>query len=636
MSKGKLAKLALCMSLAMSVVSCQGLMIGDILVGGQTPVSTQDNIKQGQIDFKTLVQGDQSGIKTAKNYIIQSNEEFTTFWKEHTSNRTPAQEMPKVDFAKSTVIGVFIGETPSNNKKVAITQIVDSDKKVTVNAKISKIESMLTVVTYPFHLVVTSQKITKPIEFNVTGESGTPAQVQNVLKFETMEGGTNSCIKDAVNVVARTKEEWTSLYNKHIACKDIDSDTNSDSTASSAGLAVFSIPSLDFDKQMVVGVFLGNRPSSGYNVKVTQIIDQKDSIEVYATETTPDTDKMSLTVMTAPYHIIKLDKSNKTVKFFVNKGETPVVQPSALPGLPIKYEIIESGADSCINEQVNFVIDNKEKWQDIFKQHTSCKPVDSRCTGRCLPIAPDVDFENYIVLALFGGEKINGCSPKIGIKDVIENEKEVAVNIAIPAQDPNIACFRMVQSPYFFAVIPKVKKPINFYYPTTSVEPFPTVIPTITPTVVPTIMPTILPVPAEKILSVRNIGNGSMSAIHEYKEIVAYSQDEYNKLWNEHNGTVNSITDTSTSNPPPVDFDKEMVISVFLGTRTSGGYGVKIDRIVYKPALDTTIAGGGEIYVYATETAPASNSMSIMILTYPYHIIATEKILGAEVKFISQ
>lgn len=640
MLKRKLTKLALCTCLAMSVVSCQGFMVGDIKIEGQTPILIQDSAKQGQIEFKTLESGMQSGIKQKNNYVIQSEDEFATFWKEHTSNQTPAPLMPKIDFKKSTIIAVFIGETPANDKKVEITQIVDADKKVIVHAKINKLESMLTVVTYPYHIVTTAQKIEKPVDFNITG-GGISGEEQNVLKFETIEIGTNSCIREPNNTVVKTKEEWASLYKKHIACKDIDSDVKC--SDASGEKCIPSAPDVDFDKQMVVGVFLGNRPSSGYNVKITQILDQKDYIEVKATETTPDKDKMTLTVMTYPYHLIKLEKSKKEVRFSITKREIPPVEPTALPTLPpvqpVKYETVQAGADSCINEQVNFVVDSKERWQEIYAKHVSCQPATFRC--KCIPQAPDVDFENYLVLALFGGEKLNGCTPKIGIKEILETEKEVAVYINIPPQDDEIACFRMVKNPYFFAAIPKVKKPINFYYPTTTIEPVPTiaptVIPTITPTIVPTIIPTLPPVQAEKLLTIRNLGIGSMSSIRDYKETVAYSQDDYNKLWIEHTGAVNnSITDFAAAvNPPPVDFNKEMVLGLFLGTRTSGGYAVKIDKVVFRPIVDTTAVGGGEIVVYATETEPGPNSMNIMILTSPYHIIAAERLLvGIPIKFV--
>ena len=453
MSKKNVAKIALTACVALSIFSCQGLKLGDITIG-QGNSSTSSSVKDSSISFKTLEKGLQSGIKLEKNYTIQTEEEFTTFWKDHTSNKIPAPEMPKIDFKKSTVIGVFAGPTSGDSKLVEITKIDTADKKVTVNTKISTRDGAIAAMTYPFHLIATDQKIDKPIDFiTVTG-----------------------------------KEE---------------------------------------------------------------------------------------------------------------------PKPSATPtGTALTYEKIKSGADGCISEQSNFVINDAAKWSEIFLKNVECQPVDAKCGGKCMPKADDVDFANYTVLAIFGGDKVNGCDPKITIDTISEGEKEVAVNIYIPKADPAIECVRMVKAPYFYAAVPKIKKDVKFYY-----------VDTPAPTPTPSVAPTDAPSPSS--LTFKEISKATRSLIKDYREATVSTKDDYLKLWKELSG--------SELLPAEVNFEKEMVVGLFLGTRSSGGYSVKIDKVDY---------ASNEITVYATESIPGPDKITTMVITYPYVMATVEKRADAKVKFV--
>ena len=74
---------------------------------------------------------------------------------------------------------------------------------------------------------------------------------------------------------------------------------------------------------------------------------------------------------------------------------------------------------------------------------------------------------------------------------------------------------------------------------------------------------------------------------------------------------------------PAVDFSREMVVAVFLGSRPTAGYGVEIVRAV---------GNSGTLVVEYVETAPSRDAITAQVLTAPYHLAAIPKHDG-EVRF---
>lgn len=76
------------------------------------------------------------------------------------------------------------------------------------------------------------------------------------------------------------------------------------------------IPEVDFDTFMVVGVFMGEQPSSGYDISIERVEQQApDSLQLQVQKTEPGPDCMNMTVLTHPYHIIKINKTEAELSF---------------------------------------------------------------------------------------------------------------------------------------------------------------------------------------------------------------------------------------------------------------------------------------------------------------------------------
>jgi len=66
---------------------------------------------------------------------------------------------------------------------------------------------------------------------------------------------------------------------------------------------------VDFDKYMILGVFLGRRSSSGYSVEISKL-SQSDSILTIDAIEHKSGGGMMLTVMTNPFQIVQIPKGN--------------------------------------------------------------------------------------------------------------------------------------------------------------------------------------------------------------------------------------------------------------------------------------------------------------------------------------
>jgi hypothetical protein len=116
-------------------------------------------------------------------------------------------------------------------------------------------------------------------------------------------------------------------------------------------------------------------------------------------------------------------------------------------------------------------------------------------------------------------------------------------------------------------------------------------------------------------LPMRSLDQGQESRIDAAKQVSARTVDEWDALWKQHG---------STRVRPPVDFTKEVVAAVFLGSRPSGGFSVQITG---------ARQDGGALIVSYRETRPAPDALTAQVLTAPYHIVAIPKGSTTEVKF---
>lgn len=98
-----------------------------------------------------------------------------------------------------------------------------------------------------------------------------------------------------------------------------------------------------------------------------------------------------------------------------------------------------------------------------------------------------------------------------------------------------------------------------------------------------------------------------VSGIRERTVVLARSRPEWERLWRQH---------TAGMQPPPevpeVNFNREMVVAVFMGEQPTRGYGVQVAAV--EETADT-------VYVQVEERFPAAGAKHPAMPVSPYHIV---------------
>jgi hypothetical protein len=112
----------------------------------------------------------------------------------------------------------------------------------------------------------------------------------------------------------------------------------------------------------------------------------------------------------------------------------------------------------------------------------------------------------------------------------------------------------------------------------------------------------------------RVLDRGAQSGIEEARQVVVRTAAEWNALWKQH----------APQRPvPAVDFGREVVAAVFLGSRPSGGFAVQIVG---------TAPQAGTLVVQYRETKPGADAIAAQVITSPFQLVALPKADG-DVKF---
>jgi len=74
-------------------------------------------------------------------------------------------------------------------------------------------------------------------------------------------------------------------------------------------------PKVSFAKSMVVFLFMGERRSGGYDIKVTSVEVKNGAVVVYYRMTTPQVHEKVTMGKTYPYHVVRVERSTKPIKY---------------------------------------------------------------------------------------------------------------------------------------------------------------------------------------------------------------------------------------------------------------------------------------------------------------------------------
>ncbi len=115
------------------------------------------------------------------------------------------------------------------------------------------------------------------------------------LAFTNIAKGDASGQQIGRQVTVRTAAEWKALWKEHAPA-----DT---------------MPEIDFTRDMVVGVFLGSKPSAGHAVEIVGVRTQDKDLIVEYVQKQPARGTMAAQILTEPYHLVSVAKHAGTVRF---------------------------------------------------------------------------------------------------------------------------------------------------------------------------------------------------------------------------------------------------------------------------------------------------------------------------------
>jgi hypothetical protein len=111
----------------------------------------------------------------------------------------------------------------------------------------------------------------------------------------------------------------------------------------------------------------------------------------------------------------------------------------------------------------------------------------------------------------------------------------------------------------------------------------------------------------------RSLDKGLQAGIDSPRQVTVRSRDELTKLWKE-NGQPTKM--------PAVDFAKEMVVGVFMGSRSTAGFATEV--VGYRLAT----RGGNDVVIEYRETIPGPGTIAAQVIVAPFHLVAIPKQTG--------
>jgi hypothetical protein len=122
------------------------------------------------------------------------------------------------------------------------------------------------------------------------------ALVQAVVPpVRSLDQGAQSQIDVRRQVTVRDRGEWASFWRTHAPGRPS--------------------PAVDFSREMVVGVFMGTRPTAGFAVEIVGYRDSDNDVVVQYRETAPSRDDITAQVLVSPYHLVVIPRRTGTVSF---------------------------------------------------------------------------------------------------------------------------------------------------------------------------------------------------------------------------------------------------------------------------------------------------------------------------------
>ena len=243
------------------------------------------------LSFTTVLSDAYSGVTTAKNVVIKDAAAWEALWSEHNSNHTMLPgPLPKFDFSKQMLLGVFVGQHANGCRHLEIERVGVSGDKLVVEYADNDVTTV----------AICTAAVSSGMQLVAVERSDVAVEFVNIstaaLRFDSIDQTARSNVRDAQNLVIRDAAAWAELWSAH------------DGGAKP-------LPAVNFDKYMVLAVFLGNRPGGCYATNVQRVYRNGKKIVAVHIDSKPGMATLCTMNITTPAHLVMVERSDVPVEF---------------------------------------------------------------------------------------------------------------------------------------------------------------------------------------------------------------------------------------------------------------------------------------------------------------------------------
>jgi PrcB C-terminal len=134
---------------------------------------------------------------------------------------------------------------------------------------------------------------------NVGHNKASKQRIQETILFQMLVQDTYGGYTDSKFMVIEDNESLTEVFNIFNKSRS----------------PQLKIPIINFEKETVIALFLGEKYSGGYAITVEQVLDKNNKVNIFYKVTSPKLGDMVTSVMTQPFSIIKIPKTTKEIVF---------------------------------------------------------------------------------------------------------------------------------------------------------------------------------------------------------------------------------------------------------------------------------------------------------------------------------
>ena len=269
--------------------------------------SEKSNVNKIKEDDEIYVKKD---VKEDVSASMSENYNNDTTKSSNFKNSKGLMEQEKIQSVEGSIDNELRSKQPSNNNNLysAVSEPrTIKDDRISNTVETNTIESIQDAKGAEEKFMPSNKSILNGLDSrkntsDIEGSSVNRTQSVNFneVSFETVVKNDNEGFyKERRNYIITDNKAWEDLWDKAVSSEN-------------------TIPKVDFEQNMVIAVFQGLKDTSGYKIQINKVIEKDNLIEVFIQESSPASDDVVIQAITSPYHVVKIKKADKEVKFIYN------------------------------------------------------------------------------------------------------------------------------------------------------------------------------------------------------------------------------------------------------------------------------------------------------------------------------